>query len=95
MMQILKEKDLTANEIYELLLQGKKVQIPISEKEIANLLNHLNVIKSRDKKLKEDLQLDWERAIISTVFVTPNFCEFSLIKPNPNKLYHSYVIDNS
>lgn len=91
------EKDLTANEIYELLLQGKKVRVP-GPNGIAQLLSHLNVIKSKDKKLKEDLQLDWERAIIRTAFVDPEFksetlIEFSLDKPTEQQKYHSYVID--
>lgn len=53
---------LSAKAIFNSLMQKKTVRIPIEFKE--QLLNHLNVIKSREQKLFKSLGLDYVASII-------------------------------
>lgn len=64
------QEGLTARQIFDKLLKGEQVVIPTIESDvIAQLKNHLQVIKSRDKKVFKSLGLDFTSAVIATVEV--------------------------
>lgn len=67
------EKELSAREIFNKILKGQTVQIPNDPIAADQLKNHLNVIKSREKKLFLDLGLDFISSVISvTEIKSPN-----------------------
>jgi hypothetical protein len=94
------DAELTAVEIFDLLLAGKQVgQVSqcSNDPDLVRLLNHLNVIKHRSRKLYEGLGLEWSNSIIS---VKPKLSEanqgmvvtFSLTTPKAPKKYASFII---
>lgn len=62
-------QELTAKQIFKQLLSGLVVKIPPDESLANQLKNHLNVIKSREKKLFLSLGLDFTSSIISVKFI--------------------------
>lgn len=58
-------KELSAREIWNRILKGEIVRIPNDPIVASQLKNHLNVIKSREKKLFLDLGLDFISSVIS------------------------------
>ena len=56
--------ELTVREIFAKLLGKETVTLELTSKEAEQLLAHLNVVKCREKRLYEDLQMDFDRVII-------------------------------
>lgn len=57
----------TVNEIFDILLSGKKLTLTAScqnDPEIRNLLNHLNVLKSNTKKMYKRLDFAFDNKVI-------------------------------
>lgn len=67
--QQVRERELTVREIFKRILDGQVVRIPNDPIAAEQLKNHLNVIKSREKKLFLDLGLDFISSIISVTEV--------------------------
>lgn len=66
---IQKQEGLTAKQIFDKIIKGQTVRIP-NDPILANQLkNHLNVIKSREKKLFASLGLDFVSSVISVKLV--------------------------
>lgn len=63
------EPCLTARQIFDQLIAGKAVRIPPDETLANQLKNHLNVLKSRHRKLFSSLGLDSISSVISVQFV--------------------------
>jgi len=94
------QSELRAQEIFEHLLQGRKIRIPLSsyrlkiqslDEETLNLLNQLNVIKSRAKNLYLGLGLNWEESTI-TKEIFADCVILSLDARKEPKKYSVYVI---
>jgi hypothetical protein len=92
--------ELTATEMFDMLLRGKKVgQIAqcSNDPELVKLLNYLNVIKHRSRKIYENLGLEWSNSII---ICTPKLSEathgemviIELTLPKLPKKYASFLI---
>lgn len=62
------QSSLTAREIFNRILAGEVVKIPNDPQLVEQLRNHLNVIKSRDKKLFKSLGLDFTASVIKIEF---------------------------
>lgn len=61
-------RELTAREIFNRILKGETVRIPNDPVLAKQLQNHLNVIKSREKKVFLDLGFDFISSVISVEF---------------------------
>jgi hypothetical protein len=61
------EKELSAREIFNRIVKGQVVRISNDPVLAKQLLNHLNVIKSREKRIFADLGLDFISSVISVV----------------------------
>lgn len=64
---------LSAREIFKRILAGQVVRIPHDEVLARQLQNHLNVIKSREKKLFASLGLDFTSSTISVKLISLPF----------------------
>lgn len=74
---------LTARQIFEKIVKGHTVRIP-NDPILANQLkNHLNVIKSREKKYFLDLGLDFISSVISVTEIKE---PFKLLNPKDNSV---------
>lgn len=58
-------RELTAREIFNRIVKGQVVRIPNDPGLAKQLYNHLNVIKSREKRIFADLGLDFISSVIS------------------------------
>lgn len=87
--------ELTVREMFEQLLKNKKVTLLLSFSDADNLFSHLNVIKSREKKLFESLGFDFERKILRMQrdSVT-NAVEYWMEEPQPNKRYKIFKVED-
>lgn len=92
---------LTAREMFDLLVQGKKVAMTTTKKncpEIRMIINHLNVIKSRSKRIFDDLGLIFENTIVKTFpadyrELEEGFTvEIFLVPPDKQRKYSAYII---
>lgn len=103
-------KELSAREIFKRILKGEVVRIPNDATLAAQLKNHLNVIKSREKKLFTSLGLDWISAVLKFSDVTapiPANCfsgltgytivaiDISLTAPKQRRKYPAFTIQTS
>lgn len=90
----------SAREMFDVLLSGKRVKLIAhcgQDPDLIKLLNYLNVIKSRSRKVYESLDLAWENSIIQ---ITPSLAKvvageeviISLTQPKPAKKYAAFVI---
>lgn len=91
---------LTAREMFDILLAGKKVAVIAhceQDPDLIKLLNHLNVVKCRSRKVYESLGLAWENSIIQ---IKPPMAQLkaneqaiiSLTIPNPPRKYGAFII---
>lgn len=91
---------LTAKEIWEQISKGQTVKIPNDPALAVQLYKHLNVIKSRTKKLFKSLGLDFAASIVSVeperAFGIPTETivgfQIKLIAPKEYKKYAAYVV---
>lgn len=95
---------LTATEMFDLLMTGKKIgQVSQCENDpnLIRLLNHLNVVKSRSRKIYDSCGLDFGNSVLKCepklskagqgIVVT-----ISLALPQAPKKYASFIIlDNN
>lgn len=63
-------KELSAREIFNKIVKGCVVRIPNDALLAKQIHNHLNVIKSREKKIFSDLGLDFISSVISVEKIT-------------------------
>ena len=63
-------QSLSARAIFNLLMQKKTIRVPADPGVFDNLLNHLNVIKSREQKLFASLGLDYVTSIYNVIPVS-------------------------
>lgn len=94
------DNGMTAREMFDTLLAGKKVGVVATctnDPELVKLLNHLNVIRCRSRNVYESLGLAWEN---STITITPKLSKaiagdilmIALTIPVPAKKYPSFTI---
>jgi len=88
-------KELSAQEIYSLLKEGKKVKLILEPADADSLYNYLAVIKSRDKKLFDDLGLNFVNCVIRMNYQQQDSYLFELIKPKLNKKYSAFIIEGT
>lgn len=97
--------ELSAREIFNRILKGAVVRIPNDPVLAKQLQNHLNVIKSREKRIFSDLGLDFTSSIISVEFrgtvinevaktVSLGHYEIKLIAPKKRRKYPAFVIQD-
>lgn len=89
------EQIVLPSEIYEVLKQGKSflASMPISEAK--KLLGYINVLKSREKKLYEELDLLWINRIPKIEEVSPGQIKFFAEEPKPKRKYAGFIIEDS
>lgn len=88
------ERELTVREIFKRILDGQVVKIPNDPVAAEQLKNHLNVIKSREKKLFLDLGLDFISSIISVTEVkSPPQYLYDPSKINPDQITEAITAD--
>lgn len=91
---------MSARDMFDTLLAGKKVGVIAQcaqDPDLVKLLNHLNVIKHRSRKVYESLGLEWAN---STIQITPSLSKLkaneqgiiSLITPLPARRYGAFII---
>lgn len=95
-------RELTAREIFNRIVKGQTVRIPNDPGLAQQLKNHLNVIKSREKKLFESLQLDFISSVVSVEIFPPQqigekyivagYCEIKLVAPKKRRKYTTFLI---
>lgn len=92
------KQGLTARQIFDKILKGGVVRIPNDSVLADQLYKHLNVIKSREKKLFSDLGFDFTASVIRIIA----FCDvseldiigydISLSAPKKRRTYPAFVI---
>ena len=103
-------KGLTAKEIFDKIIKGEVVNLPNDPVLARQLLTHLQVIKSREKKLFASLGLDFTSSIVSVdpVYYYPadqkfdpngqlsiiTHFEVKLIAPKKRRTYPAFTIQN-
>lgn len=80
-------KELTAREIFNRIVKGQVVRIPNDPALAKQLYNHLNVIKSREKRIFADLGLDFISSVISVEFVEKPINKPGQVIPTNNPLH--------
>lgn len=88
-------RELTAREIFNRIVKGQVVRIPNDPVAAQQLKNHLNVIKSREKRIFADLGLDFLSSVVS-VLSTPeqDAFEVKLIAPKKRRKYTTFLINH-
>lgn len=99
--------ELSAREIFNRILKGAVVRIPNDPVLAKQLQNHLNVIKSREKRIFSDLGLDFTSSVIKIIpqpEVPVNACgdpifpiqyyEIKLVAPKKRRKYPAFVIQD-
>lgn len=92
-------RELTAREIFNRIVKGQVVRIPNDPGLAKQLYNHLNVIKSREKRIFADLGLDFISSVISVEpfgkHLNPETFdgfEIKLIAPKKRRKYTTFII---
>lgn len=99
------EKELTAREIFNRIVKGQVVRIPNDPVLAKQLYNHLNVIKSREKRIFADLGLDFISSVVSVEFIatqvdeskktiTPAHHVVKLVAPKKRRKFTAFVIND-
>lgn len=96
-------KELTARNIFDRIVKGQTVRLPNDPVLVDQLKNHLNVIKSREKKLFESLGLDFLSSVISVtklhgsdISTGPFECyEIKLKAPKKRRTYSVFSIQET
>lgn len=89
------EQIVLPSEIYEALKQGKSFLVSMPVPEAKKLLGNLNVIKSREKKLYEDLDLNWKNKILKIAIESPEQIKFFAEDPQPKRKYAGFIIESN
>lgn len=97
---LLSSTTLSAKEIFDQISKGQTVKIPNDPILASQLYKHLNVIKSRTKKLFKELGLDFPTTIVSVIPQQDQqtqqiYYDIKLEAPKEYRKYTAFVLEES